>query len=50
MEWRGKAGGRLPGVGGGRDGRLRIAALVNGRAAVHVLGSTSLHADAEDHR
>ena len=50
MEWRGKAGGRRPGGGGGRDGRLRIAALVNDRAAVRVLGSASLRADAEDHR
>jgi hypothetical protein len=50
MEWRGKTGGRRPGGGGGRDGRQRIAALVNGRAAVRVLGSASLRADAVDHR
>ena len=50
MEWRGKAGGRRPGGGGGRDGRLRIAVLVNGRAVVHVIGSASLRTDAEDHR
>jgi hypothetical protein len=43
--------GRRPAPwGGGRVGRLRIAALVNGRAAVHVLGSASLRTDAEDHR
>jgi hypothetical protein len=47
---RGKAGDRRPGGGGGRDGRLRIAALANGRAAVRVLGSGSLRADAVDHR
>jgi hypothetical protein len=45
-----KAGDRRPGGGGGRDGRLRIAALANGRAAVRVLGSASLRADAVDHR
>jgi len=38
------------GGGGGRDGGLRTAALVNGRAAVRVLGSASPRADAEDHR
>ena len=34
---------------GGRDGRLRIAALVNSRAAVRLVGSASLRADAVDH-
>jgi hypothetical protein len=50
MEWRGKAGGQRPGGGGGLDGRLRIAALVNGLTAVRLLGSASLCADAVDHR
>jgi hypothetical protein len=40
MEWRGKAGGRRPGAWGGRDGRLRIAALFNGRTEVHGLFSS----------
>jgi hypothetical protein len=31
------------------DERLRIAALVNGQAAVGVLGSASLCADSVDH-
>jgi hypothetical protein len=41
-----RAGGRSPGGGGGRGGRLRVAALANGRAAVRVLGSASLRAGA----
>ena len=39
-------GGRSPGGGGGRGGRLRTAALVGGRAVVRVLGSASLRTDA----
>jgi len=50
MEWRGKAADRRPGGGGGRDGRLRMAALVGGQAVVRVLGSASLGAGAVDHR
>ena len=45
MEWRGKAGGQRDGVGGSRDGRLLIAAIVNGRAEVCVLGSASIRAE-----
>ena len=48
-KWRGKAGGRHPGGGDGRYGRLLIAALINGRATVRVLGSAPLRADAVDH-
>ena len=42
--------GRCSEGGGDRDGRLRIAALTNGRAVVRVLGSASLRADAVDRR
>jgi hypothetical protein len=41
--WMGGGGlGRRPGVGCGRGGRRRMAALVGGRAAVRLLGSASL--------
>jgi hypothetical protein len=39
-------GGRRPEVGCGRDGRRRMTALVNSRAAVRLLGSASLRGDA----
>ena len=42
--------GRRSEGGGDRDGRLRIAALANGRAVVRVLGSASLRVDAVDRR
>ncbi len=42
--------GRRSGGGGDRDGRLRIAALANGRSVARVLGSASLRADAVDRR
>ena len=42
--------GRHSGGGGDQDGRLRLAALTNGRAVVRVLGSASLRADAVDRR
>ena len=38
------------GGGGGRGGRLRVAALAGGRAAVRVLGSASLRAGAVGRR
>ncbi len=50
MEWRGKAADLRPGGGVGRDGLLRMAALVGGQAVVRVLGSASLGAGAVDHR
>jgi len=43
-------GGRRSGGGGSRDGRLRMAALADGRAVVRVLGSASLRADAVGRR
>ena len=41
---------RPGGSGGGRGGRLRVAALAGGRAAVHALGSASLRAGAVGRR
>jgi hypothetical protein len=41
---------RRSGGGGDRDGRLRIAALANGRSVVRAFGSASLRADAVDRR
>ena len=43
---KGGPGGRRPEGGGGRDGRRRMAALVNNRAAVRLFGSASLRGDA----
>ena len=45
-----EAGVPRPGGGGGRGGRLRVAALAGGRAAVHALGSASLRAGAVGRR
>jgi hypothetical protein len=45
-----RAGSLRPGGGGGRGGRLRVAALAGGGAAVRVLGSAPLRAVAVGRR